>query len=362
MQTLKDFQLKGKRVLVRCDFNVPLSRSGVIVDSFRIKQSIPTIRYLIKGKAKLILISHLGRPEPCQNQGISNLKQYSLKAVAQRLEKLLNRRVRLAKSAIRVKFLDDCVGAKIKKETEKIKPGEIIFLENLRFYKEEEENEENFAKELASLADIYINNAFSACHRAHASVVGVAKFLPSGAGFLLEKENRILKGIIENPKLPLVAVFGGREGNFKAIDKISEKADFILINWLIEKEIKEKNIKLRYPEKIIKPIDGLKENLDIGEKTILLFKEKISRAKTIFWSGPLGQIEKSRFSKGTEEIAKTIAESRAFSVAGGGETIGFINKLGLTSKFSYLSTGGNAMLAFLAGEELPGIKALNYGD
>jgi len=345
MRTLKDFQFKEKRVLVRCDFNVPLNGQGNILDDFRIKQAIPTIEYLIKEEARIILISHLGRPKDREIR-------YSLKAIAQRLEKLLNRKV---------KFLNDCLGEKVEKETEKIKPGEIILLENLRFYKEEEENKKNFAKELANLADIYINNAFSAGHRAHASIVGIAAFRPSGAGFLLEKEIKALKGIIENPRLPLVAVFGGREGNFKAIDKISEKADFILINWLIRKEIREKGIRLKEPEKVIEPIDALKENkeiMDIGEKTISLFKEKIFQAKTIFWSGPLGRIEKTEFSKGTKEIAKAIIESRAFSVVGGGETVEFINKLGLASKFSYISTGGNAMLEFLSGKELPGLKAL----
>ncbi len=342
MQTLKEFQIKGKRVLVRCDFNVPLGDRGNVLNDFRIRQTLPTIKYLIGQGSKVILISHLGRPG---NREI----RYSLELIALRLEKLLNRKV---------KFVNDCVGEKVKKETKKIKPGEIILLENLRFYREEKENEKNFAKELADLADIYINDAFGACHRAHASIVGVTKYLPSGAGFLLEKEVSILKGIIENPKLPLVAIFGGREGNFKAIDKISKKADFILINWLIEKEIKEKGIRLKYPGKIIKSIDASFKKMDIGEKTILLFGKKIFQAKTIFWSGPLGCIEKTEFSKGTKEIAKAIIESRAFSVVGGGETIEFINKIGLASEFSYLSTGGNAMLEFLSGEELPGIKAL----
>ena len=359
MRTLKSFNLKNKRVLVRCDFNVPFSKTGVIANDFRIKQNIPTIKYLIKEKAKVILISHLERPK---NREL----RYSLKPVAQKLEKLLKKKI---------SFIDDCIGGKaseetlsllprfagacVKKEIEKMKSGEIVLLENLRFYKEEKENNKNFAKELAGLADIYINDAFSSCHRAHASVVGVVEFLPSGAGFLLEKEIEILKKVIENPKFPLVAIFGGKEGNFKAIDKISEKADFILINWLIEKTIKEKNIKLKYPEKIISSIDSPKDNLDIGKKTILLFKEKIFQAKTIFWSGPLGQIEKKEFSKGTEVIARAIIKSRAFSVVGGGDTINFINKLGLISKFNYLSTGGNAMLEFLSGNKLPGIKALN---
>jgi 3-phosphoglycerate kinase len=355
MQTLKKFEFKEKRVLVRCDFNVPIINKE-ISDNFKIQQTFPTIKYLIKKEAKIILISHLGRPGFWLSQRNSklqitnsNLKQYSLKSVAKRLEKLLKRRVF---------FIDDCIGEKVKKEIEKLKSGEIILLENLRFYKEEEENNKNFAKELADLADIYINDAFGASHRAHASIIGISKFLPSAAGFLLEKEIKVLKKIIKNPKLPLIAIFGGREGNFKAIDKISEKADFILINWLIEKEIREKKIKLKYPKKIIKTIDGLKGNLDIGEKTIFIFKEKIFQAKTIFWSGPLGQIETEEFSKGTKEIAQVIIKSRAFSVVGGGETIEFINRLGLIKKFNHISTGGSAMLEFVAGEKLPGIEVL----
>jgi 3-phosphoglycerate kinase len=356
MRTLEKIQFKRKQVLVRCDFNVSISENGKIGNDFRIQQAIPTIKYLVKNRAKIILLSHLGRPKPWLSQGNSklqitnsNLKQYSLKPIAKRLEKLLKRRVF---------FTDDCIGEKVEKEIEKLKPGKIILLENLRFYKEEEENDRSFAKKLANLADIYINDAFSASHRAHSSIVGIAKFLPSAAGLLLEKEVRILEKIIKNPKLPLVAIFGGREGNFKAIDKISKKADFVLINWLVEKNIQEKEIKLKHPEKIIKPIDFTEGNFDIGEKTTCLFKEKIFQAKTIFWSGPLGQIEKKEFSKGTKEIAKAIIKSKAFSVVGGGETIEFINRLGLIKKFSHISTGGSAMLEFLAGEKLPGIEVL----
>ncbi len=367
MRTLKGFYSKRKRVLVRCDFNIPLDKQGNVFNNFKIKQTLPTIKYLIKQKAKVILISHLGRPknreirynsksaERSLHRFASSKKlkllftPWSLKPVAQRLEKLLNRKVR---------FINDCIGDKVKKEIENMGEGEILLLENLRFYKEEENNDENFAKKLASLTDFYINDAFSVSHRAHASVVGVTKFLLPRAGLLLEKEIKTLEKVIKKPKLPLVAIFGGREGNFKAINKISEKADFILINWLIEKEIMENNIHLRYPKKIIKPIDGLRDNLDIGEKTISLFKERIFQAKTIFWSGPLGLVEENEFSKGTKEIAKAIADSKAFSVAGGGETIEVINKLRLNLKFSYLSTGGNAMLEFLSREELPGIKAL----
>ena len=251
----------------------------------------------------------------------------------------------------------DCVGPEIENWTKEMLEGEILLLENLRFYKEEEGNEENFAKELAKLGSLYINDAFACCHRAHASIVGIPKFLPSGAGLLLEKEIKFLNKIIKNPKKPLVSIFGGDDPDFKAIEEISKIADFILIGGLIENLVREKNIKLEFPEKIIKPVDDI-EGKDIGPETIKIFKEKICLAKTVFWSGPLGKIEEKRFQRGTKEIAQAIIESGAFSVIGGGETVEFINKLGLVEKFSHVSTGGSALLFYLAGEKLPGIEVL----
>ncbi|KPJ56985.1 hypothetical protein AMJ49_03005 [Parcubacteria bacterium DG_74_2] len=353
MRRLKDFKLKSKKVLVRCDFNVPI-KSGKILDDFRIKKTIPTIKYLIKKRAKIILMSHLGKPKDRE-------KEYSLKPIAKRLEKLL-KRLRPAhhpptKGGPQVKFLKDCIGKNVKQEVDKMKDGEIVLLENLRFQKGEEKGDENFAKKLASLGDFFIEDAFATCHRSHASIVKLPKYLPSATGLLLESEIKNLGEIIEKPPLPLVAIFGGDDPDFRAIDKISEKADWILIGGLIQTAIEEKCIKLKYPEKIIKPIDSL-NNEDIGEKTIKIFKEKISRAKTVFWSGPFGKIEEKKFQKGTKEIVKAIIKSMAFSVVGGGETIDFINDLGLGEKFNHLSTGGSAMLEFLAGEKLPGIEAL----
>jgi len=342
MKFLKDFVFKGKRVLVRCDFNVPLSEKGEILDDFRIKETIPTIEYLIKKGAKVILMSHLGKPK---GKVIESLR---LDKIQEKLMEYLD---------LSIVKAPDCVGSEIENWTKEMAEGEILLLENLRFHKEEEENNENFAKELAKLGDIYINDAFACCHRAHASIVGITKFLPSGAGLLLEKEIKSLEKIIQNPAKPLVSIFGGDDPDFKAIEEISKIADFILIGGLIENLLKEQNIKLEFPEKIIKPIDDV-EGKDIGQKTIKNFKEKISLAKTIFWSGPLGKIEEKRFQKGTKEIAKAIIESGAFSVIGGGETIEFINKLGLVEKFSHVSTGGSALLFYLAGEKLPGIEAL----
>ena len=345
MKTIRDFNFRNKYVLVRCDFNVPLSGSGEILDDFRIKQTIPTIEYLIKEGAKIILMSHLGRPE---GKATEKLK---LNPVQNRLTEYLD--VSIVKAS-------DCFGSEIEKWTKEMQPGEVLLLENLRFHKEEEENDKNFAKELSKLGDIYINDAFGASHRAHASIVGIPKYLPSGAGLLLEKEIKILAGLMRNPKKPLVAIIGGKKVETKAklIDKISFVADSLLIGGLIQKELKEKRIFLKHPQKITEPVDEIRGK-DIGPKTIKLFKDKIKGAKTVFWNGPLGMIEKQEFSKGSKEIAKAIIKSRAFSVIGGGETLKFLNEIGLLEKFNHTSVGGGAMLAFLSGEELPGIKALN---
>jgi len=344
MKTLRDFDVKNKRVLVRCDFNVPLDDQGNILDGFRIKQTLPTINYLIEKGAKVILMSHLGRPE---GRVVESLR---LTPVQNRLMEYLDLSITKA---------PDCIGEEIKKWTMEMLPSEILLLENLRFHKEEEENDESFAKTLSKLGDIYINDAFGVCHRAHASTIGIPKYLPSGAGLLLEKEVKVLRELMENATPPLVAIIGGKkaETKVKVIDKISEIGDWVLVGGLIQKEIKEKDIRLKFPQKIIGPVDEI-EGKDIGPETCELFKRKIVLAKTIFWSGPLGIIEEEEFSKGSESVAQAIIKSSAFSVVGGGETIEFINKIGLTEKFNHLSTGGGAMLKFLSGQPLPGIKAL----
>ena len=343
MKKITDFNFGGKRVLVRCDFNVPLSPEGKISDDFRIKKTLPTIKYLIKKKAKVILISHLGRPKGRQ-------EKYSLKPVAKKLERLLKKKV---------KFLPDCVGPEVEKEIEKMKEKDIILLENLRFHKEGEGNDENFARKLSKLGDIFINDAFSASHRAHASIVGIPKFLISGAGFLLEKEVKVLSQIIENPKRPLVVIIGGSKVGDKAkvAEKFSEIGDWLLVGNLIAEEIKGKKMKIKNLEKIIFPILNEKM-LDLDEGTIENFKDKILMAKTIFWAGPLGKIEEEKYQKGTKEIARAVIESGALSVVGGGDTIEFLNKIGLLEKFNHVSTGGGAMLEFLSGEKLPGMEAL----
>ena len=344
MKKITDFNFGGKRVLVRCDFNVPLSPEGKISDDFRIKKTLPTIKYLIKKKAKVILISHLGRPKGRQ-------EKYSLKPVAKKLERLLKKKV---------KFLPDCVGPEVEKEIEKMKEKDIILLENLRFHKEGEGNDENFARKLSKLGDIFINDAFSASHRAHASIVGIPKFLISGAGFLLEKEVKVLSQIIENPKRPLVVIIGGSKVGDKAkvAENFSEIGDWLLVGSLIAEEIKGKKMKIKNLEKIIWPVDESGLGKDIGPQTIELFKDKILLAKTIFWAGPLGKIEEEKYQKGTKEIARAVIESGALSVVGGGDTIEFLNKIGLLEKFNHVSTGGGAMLEFLSGEKLPGIETL----
>ncbi len=345
-KTIRDFNVADKRALVRCDFNVPLDDKGNILDDFRIKETIPTIEYLIQNKARVILMSHLGRPKG------KTVEELRLTPVQDRLMEYLDLSVTKA---------PDCIGKKIEEWTHQMQEGEVLLLENLRFHKEEEENDENFAKELSKLGDLYINDAFGASHRAHASIVGTPKLLPAAAGFLLEKEIKVLTGLRDNPPKPLIAIIGGAkvEKKVKLINKLSEMADFVLTGGLIQKEAKEKNIQFTHPEKIVEPVDEAARGRDIGPKTIELFKGKIALAKTIFWNGPLGEIEKEEFARGTKAIAEAIVGSSAFSIVGGGETVECINQLGLGEGFGHLSTGGGAMLEFLSGEVLPGLQALN---
>ena len=345
MKTLKDFNFKNKRVLVRCDFNVPLNERGEILDDFRIKRTITTIEYLLANKARVILMSHLGRPKG------RVAEELRLDSVQKKLAEYLSLSILKA---------SDCVGPEIEKMSKTIQPGEILLLENLRFYKEEEENDEGFAKDLSRLGDIYVNEAFSVSHRSHASVVGVPRILPACIGFQLEKEIKILGILLKNPEKPLVAVIGGKKVDDKAavINRLSETADFILVSGLIQKEIKEKNLKFKNPEKIINPMDETGEGRDIGPKTLELFEEKINKAKTVFWSGPVGAVEQEEFCLGSKGIAEAIVKSNAFSAVGGGDTVEFVRRFGLAEKFSHISLGGSAMLKFLSGEEMPGLKVL----
>lgn len=372
MKSIRGVDLKGKKVLVRCDFNVPLDKKGGILDDFKVYQTLPTIKYLLKNKAKIILMSHLGDPKGKRK---GKLKLDKIKKI---LERCLQ---------IKIVKTDDCVGREIEKVLEKMGERDVVLLENLRFHKEEEKGDLKFAKKLAGLADVFVNDAFAVCHRSHASLM-TARFLPSFAGLLLEKEVKVLTKIRDNPKKPLVVILGGMpkgmETKIKLINKMMKKAEAVLLANLVADELmvrlrspstlssveglKKKNFRPNFPEKAVVPVDSIK-GFDIGPKTLKIFKSKIAKAKTVFWSGPLGKIEEKKFAKGSKEIAKAIVESRAFSVAGGGETNLFLKKIKLItggkpgistaiSKFSHISTGGDAMLLFLAGGKLPGIEAL----
>ncbi len=385
IKSIREIEVSEKRVLVRADFNVDMDEQGKIVDDFRIRAVLPTIEYLIKNNAKVILMSHLGEP------GGGPDKKLSLGSVGEKLAEYLHCPVAKA---------DDCIGEEIEKQTHEMKAGEILLLENLRFHQEEKENDENFAKELAKLGDVYVNDAFSVCHRPHASLVAITKYLPLYAGLLLEKEVAVLKKSLENPVHPLTVVIGGAKisTKIKVITNFLNIADSILLGGalantalhaqglaigksLIEEEMVAEvkgleitNTKIHIPvdtivsnditgegEVRIAPVGKTKEDeliLDIGPETEELFIRIIKNAKTIVWNGPMGLFEKEQFAHGSKVIAKAIAESSAYSIIGGGETICLVNELGLIDKFSHVSTGGGAMLKFLAGEKLPGLEAL----
>lgn len=359
MKTLKDFSVNGKRVLVRCDFNVPFDKKSNISDDFRIKQTLPTIKYLIKNNAKVVLMCHLGEP------GGKIVPELRVDKIAERLAKYL--KISVAKT-------DDCIGPEVEGAVNALNNGEVLLLENLRFHKEETlsdpkgapsgQADEDFAQKLSLLGDIYVNDAFGVCHRNNASVALVPKLLPHCAGLLLEKEIVNLDKVMQNgpegaPK-PMLAIIGGTKVETKAkfIDNISKVADHVIISGLIAREVSQKKVQFKFPEKILTPFGDLGA-LDIDKETIKMFQEEIMKAKTVLWNGPFGKFEEKKYAKGTLAIAKAIIKSKAFSVVGGGETVEFITKQGILDKFSHVSTGGGAMLSYLSGEELPGLKALN---
>ena len=350
MKYLKDFDVAGKRVLVRCDFNVPIDDSGSISNDFRIKKTLPTLRYLMANKAKVIIISHLGEPEG------KIIPLLTLDRVKEALEKLLK---------VPVVKTDDCVGPEVLQKISELQPGQVLLLENVRFHKEETDNNAEFGKQLSELGQIYINDAFADCHRAHASMVAPPTFLPSGAGLLLQQEIENLNAILQHPKKPMIVLVGGAKVGTKAkfINNILRLADGVIVSGLIQKELLEKNIVFDKKEKILSPADFL-DAMDIGQDTIKIFTAKIKTAKTVVWNGPFGKFEDQQYKKGTLALAKAIIKSGAFSVVGGGETIEFLDKEGMIDKFSHISTGGGAMLEYLSGEELPGLKALElkYGQ
>lgn len=389
MKSIRDIDVSNKRVLVRADFNVTLDEHGQIVDDFRIKATISTIEYLIEKSAKVILMSHLDKP------GGKVVESLRLNSIQDKLMEYLDFSITKA---------PDCVGEEIERWTQEMQPGEILLLENLRFHKEEEKNDENFARDLARLGDVYVNDAFGVCHRNHASVVAITKYLPAYVGLLLEKEINVLSQTRQDPLKPLVVIIGGAKISTKIglIQKFLSVADNILLGGalantvlsakdlaigssfvepeMIEevKNLKLTDTKLHLPvdtivssdksgkgDMRVEPVGRIAENeliLDIGPETEGLFLSIIKEAGTIIWNGPMGLFEVEKFAHGTEAVARAVAACGCKSIIGGGETIAFIDKLGLADKFYHISTGGGAMLRFLAGEELPGLKALGDTD
>jgi len=389
MRSIKEADVKGKKVLVRADLNVPL-KEGRVRDNTRIVSALPTVNYLLENGAKVVLCSHLGRPKG------KVVPELSLKPVYEELKKLLPSR--------NIYFVDDCIGEGVKNKVNELKEGEILLLENLRFHPEEEKNDESFAKELSSIADIFVQDAFGTVHRAHASTVGIIKFLPSYAGFLLEKEVNFLSKITEGPDKPFIAIIGGAKISTKigVIENLLKKVDKLLIggamaytflkkkgksigNSLCEDEYLDiaGEILEKAQDKLLLPVDHvvtdnvdepkkientLDENIpdgmigvDIGKNTIDVYSEIIREAKTVFWNGPLGIFEKDEFSKGTMEIGKKVAEitqKGVISVVGGGDSVAAVKKENLQDKITHISTGGGASLEFVEGKKLPGLEAL----
>jgi len=382
-KTLKQIDLKKKRALLRVDLNVPLGENMKVDENekWRIEAIIPTLKYLIKQKAKIILISHLGRPKGKKD------KKLSLKPIANELKKILKKKII---------FSEEIIGWKVEKKIERMKFGNILMLENIRFLSGEEKNSPQLAKDLAKLGDVFINEAFANSHRQHASMVGIPEYLSSFAGFLFEKEIKELDKILKKPKHPLIAIIGGAKisTKIKVINKFLKIADNVLIagavantifaaqrffmaKSVIEKnafpEIKKinlKNPKLFLPNDLVAfakgtirhhEIDEIEKGekvLDIGPKTIYSFSDLIEKAKMIVWNGPLGLVEQKPFDKSSKIITEAITESKAYSIVGGGDTVAFIKKIGKEKVFNHLSTAGGAMLDYLANETLPGIEAL----
>lgn len=388
--TIEDVDVAGKRVFIRADFNVPLDDNLMITDDRRIRSTLPTINYAIDEGAKVILSSHLGRPKGKVDP------RYSLAPVAKRLQRLLNKEVT---------FAPDCIGSQVENLVAKMKSGDVILLENLRYHIGEEKNDDEFARSLAKLADVYVNDAFGAAHRAHASTVGITKFLPSAAGFLLKKEIEYLKGAIDSPIRPFVAILGGAKvsGKIGVLEHLVGRVDKVIVGGgmaftfikamgyeigesLVEDEMLEtaERIRKRLMEQGVKfylPVDcviaqsvepgavikivptqeipkGWKA-LDIGPASVKLFTVALQDSKTILWNGPMGMFELDFFSRGTFDIARVVADAYALTIVGGGDTDLAVSRAGVSDAISFISTGGGASLQLLEGKELPGIAALS---
>jgi len=387
--SIDELNIKGKKVFIRVDFNVPFDDNLRITDDSRIRSTLPTINFAIDEGAKVILASHLGRPKGKPDP------RFSLAPVAKRLQRLLDKDVL---------FAPDCIGPQAENLISKMKGGDVVLLENLRYHAEEEKNDEGFAKSLAALADFFVNDAFGAAHRAHASTVGIAKFLPSAAGFLMKKEIEYLKGVVENPIRPFVAILGGAKvsGKIGVLEHLENKVDKVLIGGgmaftfikamgyevgdslveadmietaqRIRKKLKSAGIKFYLPvdcviaqtlepgaeTKIVPTLEIPKgwKALDIGPATVKLFSEALENAKTILWNGPMGVFEIDAFSRGTFSIAHSVADAYALTIVGGGDTDLAVHRAGVINALSFISTGGGASLQLLEGKELPGIAAL----
>lgn len=390
--TVRDIPVKSKRVLVRVDFNVPLNDELEITDDKRIVAALPTIKYLLENGARVILCSHLGRPK-----GVGYEKKFSLAPVAERLKELL--------PDTNVMFASDVIGEDARKKASELKDGEALLLENVRFHKEETANDDEFARKLADMAEIYVSDAFGTVHRAHASTAGVAKYLPAVCGFLIEKELSFLNGALESPERPFVAILGGAKVGDKigVIKNLLEKCDTLLIGGgmaytffkakgynvgdsLLDEErvglakelmeeAERRHVKLLLPVDTVvakaftadaehktvacDAIEDGWQGLDIGEKTRELFAKEIEKAKTVVWNGPMGVFEFPAFAKGTEAVAQACANCGGTTVIGGGDSASAVKKLGLSGKMTHISTGGGASLELLEGKMLPGIAALN---
>ncbi len=389
LNTIKEADLEGKTVLCRVDFNVPV-KNGVVTDATRITAALPTIQYILSQKGtKLVLMSHFGRPKGQKNP------EFSMRPVAKKFEELLGRKVLLA---------SDVIGPEVHREVAALKPGEVLLLENVRFYPEEEANDPGFAKELASYGDVYVNDAFGTAHRAHASTEGVAHYLPAYAGFLIEKEVKFMAPLLENPEHPFVAIIGGSKVSSKitVLESLVRTCDVIVIGGgmaytflkaqgheigksLLEPDFldtarsfldkaSQKGVKVVLPvdhvcakafDEAAEPVavDGVDipgdlVGMDIGPKTLALAKAAMNDAKSIIWNGPVGVFEFASFAHGTLEIAKAVADCKGTTVVGGGDSVAAVNKFSLASRIDHVSTGGGASLEFLEGKELPGIKAL----
>ena len=386
---LKDAELNGKKVLVRVDFNVPMDKQKKITDDMRIRSTLPTIRYLVDRGARVILVSHLGRPK-----GVTEALR--MNPIAERLEELLGKKVTK---------LDDCIGEAVETAIAKMGDGDVDLLENVRFHPEEEENDESFAKKLAALADVYVDDAFGTAHRAHASTEGVARILPGVCGFLIQKELEIMGKALDDPKRPFVAIIGGAKVSTKimVIENLARKVDTLIIGGgmiftflkaqgievgksLVEEKFIDEaraiwrklgamtNLKLLtpvdaliapevaagVPSRVV-PIDRIPADMigvDIGPATVELFKSAIASAGTIIWNGPVGVFEIEAFARGTNEIAKALASSGAVTIIGGGDSASAVEKAGVADKMTHISTGGGASLEYLEGRELPGIAIL----